>query len=341
MIKKIFIIFFIISLLICPFFSKSVNAKYDITSNLLVWLKFDIDLGTSIAYDSSGFNNNGYLYSDAFLDNTNGIYNNSLNLNHLIVYTHFGHVNITSTPLLDFTTQDFTISFWFYYEPLTGGEVLLCKGASNQRGYYMQMMGLGEDKLEFTSNQLGAQEQVFGSYHSIAENAWTFITVTKNSSLGVTIYSNAVVVGSGIITNPSSANNYPIDIGQYTDAIGTFATRGFYDEFRMYNRCLNSSEVEELYTYTPSSEITITQPSVFTDLFLGSGAWFGFLIIILILVIITTILWWTIVFTAPTSFLLSIIYLQNSTNIYPLIYQAIFIALFGIFLLIFTAFRKG
>ena len=149
--------------------------------------------------------------------------------------------------ILDYTSGDFSFSYWIYVTSLTtgspgNGPVIIYKGAFQVNGYYDQLNADGS--ISFITNTAGGGA-VTGTAAGIISVGNIYNIAYTRSGTSIKIYLNGVdVTGfSGTHANPvTSSNNFLI--ASY--AVGIFANVRIYS-FANYNRQLTPTEVLQNY----------------------------------------------------------------------------------------------
>lgn len=149
--------------------------------------------------------------------------------------------------ILDYTSGDFSFSYWIYVTSLTtgtpgSGPVIIYKGGYQVNGYYDQLNADGS--ISFITNTAGGGA-VTGTAAGIISVGNIYNIAYTRSGTSIKIYLNGVdVTGfSGTHANPvTSSNNFLI--ASY--AVGIFANVRIYS-FANYNRQLSAAEVLQNY----------------------------------------------------------------------------------------------
>ena len=134
-----------------------------------------------------------------------------------------------------------TISLWVNLEDLRGMPVLVCKGAWQQAGYFLQILNgqvrfyiAGVDKLDAGNPQPGR---------------WQMITAVYGRGQ-MRIYIDGKQVGRKRVTGSPTPSHEPLLLGRYGLSDEVYFVRGLMDEIRIYDVPLAAEEVQEIYTAT-------------------------------------------------------------------------------------------
>jgi hypothetical protein len=145
----------------------------------------------------------------------------------------FGKFFRTTDPgFYDFTSNNFTIAFWWKPSSLnnaSGAEMPVFKGGYQSEGYYVVVNNDGS--MSFTTNQPGIQ-QASGTAAGVAVvGSWVRLAFLRNGS-SIRILANGVDVTAvaGTHVNPQ-ASNFFFDFGIYNNGgATTYSAPGIYDE---------------------------------------------------------------------------------------------------------------
>jgi hypothetical protein len=223
-------------------------------SGLVLYLPFDEGTGT-IAYDLSGYGNNGTLVNNPqWVDGKAG---KALMLN------GSNYVDLPSSPALDATLNNFTILVWVTFTGTVFGDdngFVQYKYVYNDSGYTV-----GVNRYNLTSGNLrwcdvnwrmgdhpyqSPETSSLNGYYCY-DNQWNFYAYVRDINIGkITMYANGQKIGQ--------TNTYPGTLtvqGSYINRIGGPGVWGGYlegsiDEVRVYNRALSDSEIKALYDAT-------------------------------------------------------------------------------------------
>lgn len=198
-----------------------------LTDSINAYYKSDTGSGTTL-YDALG-RNNRTITSAASGKWINGIIDGAFD------YDSAAYVQFASR-LIPLTGQ-FTIAAWVNITNSATNDVFVSQHAGS-----VGRMQFGEtsNKLTFV---LGAGGIVAQSPGSIAENQWTQVAVTRNSTNGVTLYINGTAVAHGL--NASALDNTFTRFGR---DVATQKLAGGLDEIGIWNRSLTATEIASLYS---------------------------------------------------------------------------------------------
>jgi hypothetical protein len=216
--------------------SLSTGSLAALDDGLNAYWQFDSGSG-STAEDSSGNGNDGAINSATW---TSGKFDDALSFG--------GNGENVDIPDL-INNGEFTISFWFRPEGSNWGGSIYDM-TQDPRYFYIsaqssQMQWYFEDS-EDDDMQITVSENF--------ENTWHHITVTGefNSNGPHEVFINGSKKASNSLSTVGKPDLASPRIGATTD---TYASPGDFqgkvDEFRIYNRRLSDSEIEDLYSYRP------------------------------------------------------------------------------------------
>lgn len=228
--------------------SKPSSSLWD---GLIGYWPFDVD-----TKDKSGFGPDGVIGGQVALNRSSIIsggayffgdkhYNGTANIGSQ------GYIYYPSTQAYEFTSgDDMSFSLWIYQTSTT---IITNNMALFGIGSYSESTGMGvnaNDQLLFgIRNASNNIVEVTSSNGAIQNNQWYFVVGTYKSSTGnISLYLNGTIIDSDLGANNSfNLSGKTFDIGRTTYG-GNFQTwNGTIDEVRIYNRTLDSSEIEELY----------------------------------------------------------------------------------------------
>lgn len=139
------------------------------------------------------------------------------------------------------TGSDLTLSVWAKLDDVKGMPVLICKGAWQQAGYFVQILN-GQVRFYLAGvDTLDAGQ--------IEPGKWQHIVATFGSG-EMRIYLNGQLAGRKSVTGHPRASNEPLLIGRYGLNDETYFVRGVMDDVRIYDVALTPGEVEGMYKET-------------------------------------------------------------------------------------------
>ena len=232
-------------------------AGYTQPQGLVGYWNFDQGSGT-IAYDSSGNNNQGTIHGAS---RTGGKINGALNFNGQNNYVDCG-----KSETLD-PTQAATLEAWINFNQLPSAANHIMEIASRSGG------GTDLDLQVETDNRIKffigtGTPNVAISNTVVVTNTWYHIAVTYQASNNIKIYVNGVLEKTTSINIARNANPNNFTIGQSGFWPGRFFN-GIIDEVKVFNRALSAQEIVAEYIHvsiSPSSAvIDVGQSQQFTS----------------------------------------------------------------------------
>jgi hypothetical protein len=216
-----------------------------ITENLVL----NLDAGNPISYPGTGTTwtdlttngNNGTLINGPTFNSANG---GSIVFDGTNDYVDFGNI-------LNYTTENFTFSYWVYFNSLTTnqvgqGPIIIYKGTFQTNGYYDQISSTGG--IVFVTNQSGVNQGTLTNSGVIAPGNWYNIAYSRNgSSVRIYLNGNDITQTAGTHINPlPSGNNFRLS--NYSN--GFIYSNIRLAEFINYNRALTPTEVLQNFNVT-------------------------------------------------------------------------------------------
>ena len=211
-------------------------------------LVLNLDAGNTLSYPGSGtlwtdlsiYGNNGTLINGATFNSANG---GSIVFDGTNDFADFGNI-------LNYTTENFTFSYWVYFNSLTTnqvgqGPVIIYKGAFQTNGYYDQIQN---GAITFTTNQSGTNQSTNTNTGLITINNWYNISYVRTGP-SIRIYLNGIdsTNTTGVHINPvTSSDNFRLS--NYSN--GYIYSNIKLAEFINHNRALTPTEVLQNFNAT-------------------------------------------------------------------------------------------
>ena len=156
--------------------------------------------------------------------------------------------------------NNFTASIWFNTNSTTDGQSLISFRNGKKFEVVLNNSNVGNGSIRVNAGNNTAVDSATGIFTT---NTWYNLVVVQSSVSGVTVYLNNSVVASNSGATGDLVTVTGLDsIGAYNDN-GSFFN-GSIDQFRYFNKALNSTEVETLYneTVATASNSYINLPSL-------------------------------------------------------------------------------
>ena len=130
-----------------------------------------------------------------------------------------------------------TLSVWVMLDDLAGMPVLICKGAWEHSGYFLQIIG-GQVRFYLA----GVDTLDAGT---VMPGVWRHIVATYGFD-EMRIYLDGELAGRKRVTGRPVPSGSPVLVGRYTQIDEAYFVRGMMDEIRIYDVPLTPQEVEQL-----------------------------------------------------------------------------------------------
>lgn len=194
--------------------------------------------------DSGPNQNNGSGYNVAV---TNGFIGQSIEF---YGYGNDSYFQARNFLLLGTSNRSYSFAFWIRTDySHFNGSIIYMTSANN---WCLPTLGFSSNGSIIAQSSNGTIQEIIGL--PLIDNTWTHIALTYQSGDKLSLYQNGTLVGD---TNPFiyTANESPVTVTlgylqSQTNCIsnliipGPFA--GEIDEFRIYSRCLNELDIQEL-----------------------------------------------------------------------------------------------
>ncbi len=228
---KIIIIFLII--LVSPIFAQAA-----LTDNIISYYNFTNE------NDATGYSNMTPSYTVSY---ETGLIGNATSFRGTDSKTYY---NIT-TPILPTSVNNFSFSFWIKSNSTATNQFFIDKSASSNPRSWIELSRSSAGDIAFVSNNGGGYNIDITSANSLwNNNTWVHIVVVRNGTNAV-IYVNGIEktsTNNGVASGAINANttlrlgvNEAITFNVYVNAL--------VDEFGVWYKALNYTEVLELYNY--------------------------------------------------------------------------------------------
>lgn len=232
--------------------STNFSQKLSLEENLVGYWNFD-EANGSIANDSSIYENDGTIDNPFWTPD--GVLNSALNF----YSVNWGYVQLQHITEYNFGTDtDFTISTWIKTSVNSTKGRIFSKGSYNFaiQGYMMSM-NYNKILLE-TTNQTG-YVNMLESNSTVNDNEWHYIVGIVDRDQDSRIYIDGVLDAVRAFDTSSDSFDTAINpiIGRY-DASAIEGYVGSIDEFKLYNKALNETEIAT--KYLEFSKINIVTP---------------------------------------------------------------------------------
>ena len=221
------------------------NNNYSILNNInpVIWYKFE-DNSNQMLIDSSGNNNTLTNINNATFDNN--IYikgNGSISFN-----ANFTQYLTNPSTTFNISNRDFSVTFWAYPQSSTNGTFILLGIDGNNTGVFIcyGLTGLSQyyNAWAFGNYNVG-NDQISSVFNDV--NKWVHIAYTVNSTTKNRIlYRNGIKIAEGTTINNLSTSSSAIFIGAIPP-VTSYKSTGKLDDFRIYDICLSSSQIQDLY----------------------------------------------------------------------------------------------
>lgn len=186
-----------------------------------------------------------------------------------------GYVRVPNNSSIQAIRSGFTVATWFKLDVPTANEariVLFSKDSTGAGGKakpgfhvtYLQNFNEAMGQLSFC-NGYAEEDKTYGQ-HRLAYNEWHHLALVYDEGW-LNLYLNGKRVWQAIYNQAIEKNDFPLDIGRCLWQKPSYF-KGSYDEYRLYNRGLNATEILALYNYTPpladGNTLSLNMPSDIT-----------------------------------------------------------------------------
>ncbi|MBS1612488.1 MAG: HYR domain-containing protein [Bacteroidetes bacterium] len=169
-----------------------------------------------------------------------------------------GYVSVPNNSSIQAIRSGFTVATWFKLDVPTANEarvVLFSKDSTDAIGKaepgfhvtYLQNFNEAMGQLSFC-NGYAEEDKTYGQ-HRLAYNEWYHIALSYDEGW-LNLYLNGKRVWQAMYNQAIEKNDFALEIGRNLWPQTNYF-KGSYDEYRLYNRGLNATEILALYNYTP------------------------------------------------------------------------------------------
>jgi hypothetical protein len=167
------------------------------------------------------------------------------------------YVSLANSSDFDFSTGDFTIECWFYYDQATAPQysTIFDRGSGASNGFSPFWLAVLDDsgiKLVATCGTDGNQTNVINHYNlaAITNNTWYHVALVRHGS-DFYIYLNGVSLADAVGSSSAALTDhaYPVLVGARGQSGHGSFWGGYIDEFRISKLCRYPSGT----TFTPST----------------------------------------------------------------------------------------
>jgi len=214
---------------------------------------------TGNANDMSGSGNHGTVYGASLTTDRFGALNSAYHFNGSSNYIDMLYAGPTGS-------VSRSISFWARTTYTSAVTVGYSYGTAGGGGIFQVNFNYGCQGAGFDNSNAAA---IHGN-SIVNNNQWHHIVAILNSSVGIMVGSvqiyidgvlqPGIVCAQGGTTSTVNSNSFaPVRVGR---DLGTRFFNGDLDDFYMYNKVLTSTEINDLFTYSPCSGSPLTPASI-------------------------------------------------------------------------------
>ena len=210
------------------------------------------------ANDESGYNNNGIITGATLTSDRFGRTNRAYNFDGI---DDVIRITDPTSGVLDFMGGSFTITAWIKTLDPDGGMVCKAIGANSDGDYGLELVDNGKFKIN-----VGYGGGVGGLRHSqniINSGEWKHIVGVYQNRTNINVYVNGVLNNGYYYFDNGDMGDSPADLlfGKATNTGGGYYYTGSLDEIRIYNKALSNTEIDSLYHFNESGQISLISPN--------------------------------------------------------------------------------
>lgn len=220
---------------------RAIRPKIAVPQGLVGYWPLDLgslNWGGNVAYDRSGNNNHGTL--------TGTITSAAIRTGRIgqgLYVTGSQYMEIASANSLDFSSGGYSISLWCNLDAIGSQAAwvgIISKGGTDN-DWSIQRNGSSNDMIVY---QNGSNSVTYtGAFSALAGQGTNHLAITYDGT-NVEVFLNFVSQGQQALTAPLQNSNRPVRIGAERTGIGS---TGWYDDVRLYKRCLRRQEIFNIY----------------------------------------------------------------------------------------------
>jgi len=216
--------------------------------------KLDEQSGSTIS-DDSEYGNSGTLINMDDYAWTAGIFGNALRFDGVDDYVLVPH-----DESIDFTDQDFSISFWLRQSEADRHMRYIIKGTHESlgTGKRYEVFHHLSNVVRFAIDDNITKSRIEVSNTNFVTGDWVHVVAVRNTASDqLQLYVNANLEGSTDDNTGDISQNEDLYLGVSSDESDTYLT-GALDDIRIYNYALDHTEIQALY----QNETTVIQGDV-------------------------------------------------------------------------------
>lgn len=236
MIKKLLLFF---TLFLVSISSTYAETDSDYTDGLLNYISYDTDeRNSTTVFDTSGFENDGVITGNTAT--VTGAYKQAAYFQGSNDY-----ITIPAGAYVEFGAEDFTLSFWFNRSNTARGALF---AATVDYKFGVDVDSIGGEKMGLWASSNGANWNMINAdgggngigSTSTTSNVWYHYVVVRTGSSWITYINGAVddtITAAGTVIATSLGRK----MGEWGQ--GGFDFTGAFDEFAIWNRTMNATDV--------------------------------------------------------------------------------------------------
>jgi hypothetical protein len=211
-------------------------------TDLKLWVPLSEGAG-SVAYDGSGKGRDGTIANASWLTGQTGAPQLVEGYNRKLLFDGNDYVNCGSDTSLNFTTGNFSVSYWVYVHDITDVGYIVRRGTWGLDGWYTYLESSGRISIYTNDDGQGDPHTSTVSNTSvITENTWHHVVVVRNGATGIIYVDGTNETASGDSMIDPKSTGATCYIGSNTNYI-----KGIVDEVIVYDTVVTSSQAAALH----------------------------------------------------------------------------------------------